>query len=691
MQLSRSDFLQVGATQRGALALLSQQGTSNVVVADQNGDVTCFAPANASHMLWTQKVRSCSRLELTTKQWTLEPADTLLVAGGSNIYSFSSAGAEMGTLETNVAEAIKSLKSDGPSVWIGAKYIYSQYQSGREKHFAILDNKVHDLILSRITAQMEMNAVLACHDRCIRLMQEDAPLYLCQTSGAPSVLLNYVNFPRSFDYTSQVLYGTLNGHIGCVELDKTEGRVLWNLEESKAAVTCLALGDLAGTGLNQIVLGREDGSLEVHGVDSASGEMLLQASYAVGETITGVKTGTPRSPGLSEIVVSTHSGKILSLCDPEKAQIHRGASQIEVLQTEIIHLESQLQAARGKLAIESGREEMTAAQSSLQVIHNLSTLVEEAAHVLSLESTVPFELIMLTTTVPIEIIEEEDAAAAMSQTSDGVQICAVYRFAEATSTRAQVKFRMSEGHGGSITCYVVPMTTPKIGHLVTITIYPLSMHEKISQITSPPSNSLHVRGNFSQAEIQGWMTRLVSEFPPHVTNCCFASAVVGTVLEVSLGNGQAEFKSDSISTLMIIKESLAEQAAARRQELQAYLDVKEDSYTPVLQLIDTKMKDLHEQATKTQLLDALKEIDIQGDLTCFSTEWKEVLEKSETLKKREKQVAAKLRFLQGLVSDLFVDWARHKGVANIAPKMHQLQQVLGGYSLEGLLQLFSEL
>jgi hypothetical protein len=94
MQLSRSDFIQVGATQRGVLVLYQAQGTSNVVVADQNGDVTSFAPVNNSHVLWTQKVRACSRMELATKHWTLEPSDTLHVAGGSNIFTFSTAGAE---------------------------------------------------------------------------------------------------------------------------------------------------------------------------------------------------------------------------------------------------------------------------------------------------------------------------------------------------------------------------------------------------------------------------------------------------------------------------------------------------------------------------------------------------------------------------------------------------------------------
>jgi hypothetical protein len=141
---------------------------------------------------------------------------------------------------------------------------------------------------------------------------------------------------------------------------------------------------------------------------------------------------------------------------------------------------------------------------------------------------------------------------------------------------------------------------------------------------------------------------------------------------------------------MILKESLSEQAVTRRTELQSQLDVQPDSYVSVLQLIDAKMKDLHEQATKAQLLDALKEIEIQGDINSFSGEWKEVLEKAEILKKREKVAEAKLRFLQGIVSDLFVDWARYKGLSNVAPKMHQLQQVLAGYSLEALIQLFSE-
>ena len=69
----------------------------------------------------------------------------------------------------------------------------------------------------------------------------------------------------------EVLYGTQNGKIGLVKLTPTEPSYRWDMlnERKHGGITSLATTDLTGDGLPDIIVGRDNGVVEVYGFDDS--------------------------------------------------------------------------------------------------------------------------------------------------------------------------------------------------------------------------------------------------------------------------------------------------------------------------------------------------------------------------------------------------------------------------------------
>ena len=81
-----------------------------------------------------------------------------------------------------------------------------------------------------------------------------------------------LSFPRlSGEDGQEVLYGTQNGKIGLVKLTPTEPSYRWDMlnERKHGGITSLATTDLTGDGLPDIIVGRDDGVVEVYGFDDS--------------------------------------------------------------------------------------------------------------------------------------------------------------------------------------------------------------------------------------------------------------------------------------------------------------------------------------------------------------------------------------------------------------------------------------
>jgi hypothetical protein len=88
----------------------------------------------------------------------------------------------------------------------------------------------------------------------------------------------------------------------------------WEMEGS-GSVNSLAVYDLLRTGVPVIIVGRENGSLEIYGFDSPESVSItppqLLYSCVVPEPIYAVGGGILTSPSFDEVVIMTFSGKII--------------------------------------------------------------------------------------------------------------------------------------------------------------------------------------------------------------------------------------------------------------------------------------------------------------------------------------------------------------------------------------------
>mmetsp|Transcript_6610 Transcript_6610/g.4961 ORF Transcript_6610/g.4961 Transcript_6610/m.4961 type:complete len:169 (+) Transcript_6610:566-1072(+) len=120
-------------------------------------------------------------------------------------------------------------------------------------------------------------------------------------------------------YCPLMAYGLRNGGLGLLELTRDEPIIVWSLESSQtngSAVCCLKACDLdPSSGLHDLIVARDDSSIEIYSYDEASSVPTLRFESKLGEAITGLDVGYLNSPNKLEILLSAYSGKIFGLQD----------------------------------------------------------------------------------------------------------------------------------------------------------------------------------------------------------------------------------------------------------------------------------------------------------------------------------------------------------------------------------------
>merc|ERR1712003_155919 len=120
--------------------------------------------------------------------------------------------------------------------------------------------------------------------------------------------------------------------------------------------------------------------------------------------------------------------------------------------------------------------EQIAMQATTKVSHRFNLNREEACYVLTIESQSPLELISLRSDVDVDLLDHDGTSAILSRSKgDPVNpLLATYRMQEPGS-RFQIKLRTVEGLSGNISCFVLPQTSPKTAHLISLSVKPLSL------------------------------------------------------------------------------------------------------------------------------------------------------------------------------------------------------------------------
>ncbi|XP_017547448.1 Bardet-Biedl syndrome 7 protein [Pygocentrus nattereri] len=712
LSLNHVDYLQVGVTSQKTMKLLPAVGrkaTQKVAVADHDGVVNCFGmkKGEAVPVFKSLPGQKISRLELGGALGT--PQEKIFVCSGSEVRGYTKKGKQFLSFEANLTESINAMHVSGADLFVCASYIYNHYCDCKDQDYYLSGDKINDIVCLPVETVGRTVPILACQDRVLRILQGSELLYDFEVPGPPSVLeLHNRDGGKNGE---EVLYGTADGKLGLVQLTSSAPVSKWEVdnEKKKGGVLCIDTFDILGDGVKDILVGRDDGTVEVYGLDS-SGEPTLRFENVLSESVTSIQGGCVGKESYDEVLTTTYTGWVSGLTtEPQQMEAGPGdevkmsretQAKVAALRAELEQLQVKVMQGREKYQQSSQSNTAVSAVPVFSINDRFTLCQDDASYSLTLEVQTAIDNLLLQSDVPIDLLDVDKNSAVVSFSEcdsepNGNFLLATYR-CQANTTRLELKVRSIEGQYGTLQAYVTPRLQPKTCQVRQYQIKPLSLHQRTHSIDQDrPMNTLRLVGQFSFAEIHSWVVFCLPEVPektPAGENITFyfQNTFLGTQLEASYCKGEGNFKSDNISTISILKDVLSKEATKRKINLNISYEVNEDSVSHTLKMIHPKLEYQLLLAKKVQLIDALKELQVhEGNADFLIPEYRSILDESACLLEEYKKQPAHLERLYGMITDLFIDKFKFKG-QNVKTKVSQLLEILDNYDLNSLMDFFND-
>lgn len=709
LDLVRHDYTQVGSLKYNTLRLLkSAKGKSDkLVVGDDTGLVTCFS-IKKGELQEVFKVepgdsdRPVGCIALSGKE-----GDRIFVARGQSIKGITKKGKEFFAFQPNLTEDITSmfvLNKEG-KIYTGGEFLYNEFIDCKDSNYCMMNDKINHITLAPcgVGAPDVANAIVACNDRCVRVINDSQVAYEVPLEGAPTVLLNGEHEEPN---SCMIFYGTDNGILGQLFLGKSGGYPGWTLTNVRklGGITSLGCFDFTHDGSNDLVVGRDDGTVECITFDDEGPKLLFTS--CVNECIMSVAAGNLSDISRDEVIVGTFSGKIvgfigrpdgdMSVKEQTEANA-QGEKRIKNLRGDLDKLHKDVNKKKEKYAKATNNQASTS-QVKFNVHEKFMLDDGDAMYNLSLEIRTPIDFVMLQSDIELEILEVETNTAIVNRCKpspeEGNVMVATYTCVE-NSNRLDLKIRMIEGKTGTLTAYVAPTTVPKVAQSCTFKIKPLSLHRRAHNpdLANHILSSVKVTGSFSLAEMHAWISSCLPEMPDRCTedeiSIVFESTFLETILACQYKKGEAHFQSDNICALAVLKEVISREATQRKTQVSVNTDIKEESLMSCLEMLHPKLEYQYTLAKHFKLIEPLKEISMQeANLDFLSPEYRSILERADTIQAEFKLHPKNLEYLNGIVTNLYVDKAKFKG-SDARQEVPMLMQVLEKYDWDSLVAFFS--
>ncbi|XP_072040568.1 BBSome complex member BBS7-like [Amphiura filiformis] len=710
LNLTRKDYLQVGVTSPRTMKLLPEKKSKiqqKIAVADQTGVLQCFGLKKGEivPLFKTLPTHKITRLELGGVLGS-QP-DKIFVATGSEVKGYTKKGKQFLGFDTNLTESIKTMWVCGSHLFLGGSYIFNHYIDCKDENYYLCSDRINDVSCLPMPRVTEVTPVLACQDRVLRVIEKSNLLYELEVSGPPQTLCVYAN--DGGEDGEEMLYGTADGKVGLVQLNRTSPSHRWEIpnEKRNGGILCMDNYDITSDGVVDLLIGRDDGILEVYGYDEAD-EPVLRFTQTLSESVSSVQGGVVASAGYDEIIACTYAGWIQGLTtEPQHKEAGPGDSvkvseesnnKITALKQELEEMQQKVLQEREKYHYAAMNTKAISAVPQFNINDRFSLNKDDASYTLSIEVQIAIDNVLLQSDVPIDLLDVDKNSAVVSYSAcdseNGNFLLATYR-CQANTTRLELKVRSIEGQYGTLQAYITPRLQPKTCQVRQYQIKPLSLHQRTHILDDTRQmNELKLTGQFSLAEIHSWVSFCLPEIPERTPpgdtiNFHFLSTFLDTQLDCFYKQGEGTFRSDNISTISILKDVLTKEATKRKINLNISYELKDDSIPLTLQRIHPKLEYQLLLAKKVQLIDALKELEIhEGNLDFMSPEYRQILEDADKLQTEYKKQPCHLERLYGMITDLFIDKFKFKG-SNVKTKVPQLLEVLDNYELQNLVDFFA--
>ncbi|XP_037790498.1 Bardet-Biedl syndrome 7 protein homolog [Penaeus monodon] len=721
LNLTRVDYLQVGLTSTKCLRVLpstSPKSQQKVVVGDHDGVIQLFnmKRGEVQYSFQSGVSKSITRVELGGALGTVQ--DKIFLSSGNEVRGYTKKGKQFLGFDTNLTEEIKSMHISGSDLLVCGDYVYNHYHDCQDSNYYLAADKINDVVTLPAEKMKSLIPVLACEDRLLRVMRDSEVLYSVELPSPPSSLQLFYN--DGGENGDQLLYGTTDGKIGLVQLGRGSAAHRWVLENSSGSVgtrqggiTCMDHHDITGDGVRDLLVGRDDGTIEVFAYeDGDESEPTLRFSTACSESITGIQGAVVGNAGYDEILASTYTGWVFGVTSEpmdrhmtsESGVVHisqESKQKIQKLRLEIDELQQRVLKERDQYqaATQSAFPGISAVPF-FSVNDKISLNRSDASYLLSVEVQTAVDNVLLQSDVPIDLLDVEKNSAVVSYSTcdpeSGNFLLATYR-CQANTTRLEVRIRTIEGQYGTLQAYITPRLQPKCCQVRQYRIKPLSLHSRIHSFDpNRPYNTLTLKGQFTLPEMHAWVVFCLPELPERTPSgeraeFTFVSTFLDTQLQCIYGAREAVFRSDNISTISILKDVLTKEATRKKVRLDISCEVSEESVVHALHLLHPRLEAQLMLAKQVSLIDALRELGShETDTSFLSPEYKQILDNADELLAQYRKQPCHLERLYGMITDLFIDKYKFKGI-NVKSRVPQLLEILDNYGsldLQHLINFF---
>ena len=577
LTFDRTDITQTAQAERGTMEVLplsKGKRQNKIVLGDADGVVQALGMRKGEDTrssVFKTRLSSDPIASLTLGAGKGQE-DKIFVASGATVRGVNKKGKEFFKFSTNLTERIEDVRVDGVDMWATGEYFSNQFSDCADAHFFASNERIADARVAPVVLANEKNPILACRDRFVRVAQGSELYYEAAVAGAASALhvcerndarrrehrdeaaretvdhrapkphtREKLALPPDFEHASrrEALFGTEQGLCGQLFLDGERVARGWVIDTNASrragagGVSAIhAECDLTGDGRADVVIGRDDGSIETYAFDE-NGEPALAGRVDCGEAVQTLRHGRVTTP-FPEILAHTFSGKVISFkpgadstsadgfgmgeaLDDAQAAARRFAEKrrVDDVRLETERLAAETQVARAKYAELSG--DLIAADGPSRVLDRFRLDAETATHRLTLEAPAAIESVAVhVSSARVDLLDEygagaeaffssEDAkkgagtsaprsaasgnatAAIVSRTPP--ELCqkvhgapgalAVYRLPSENQTRFEIEMRCQEGAPGAIRACVIPLRPPKTVREVVREVKPLCLHRRV--------------------------------------------------------------------------------------------------------------------------------------------------------------------------------------------------------------------
>ena len=228
-------------------------------------------------------------------------------------------------------------------------------------------------------------------------------------------------------------------------------------------------------------------------------------------------------------------------------------------------------------------------------------------------------------------------------------------------------------------------------------IKPLALHERVHAFDEQrPMNQLSLTGSFSIAEAHSWLVLCLAEVPER---CPQAETVTfnfrstfngGTQLQASYSKGRAIYRSDNLSTVVILRDVISRIVTMNQLKVHISCQTNDASIERTLELIWPRLEHQSRLVRRLELARGLKELEASfEDISYLNEELRQLLANYERLHEEVESQQIYLDRILGIITDLYIDKYKMLGQSVKHRAKELLALLQDDCTLEQLLEFFN--